>query len=1001
MTSNWYPPRNRTIGIGNPYTAENGDVINCLVTGGSIATQPYRRNIGIGEAEHVEGTYNDFTFNTPSLPSHHIIFQMPSAKAIYPTGMMLSSWTENTSLADRAFGALPTRFLLSASNDGQIWTPIFNQSDTLTIEYLVDNKFSSINDGQEDPIKDYPLYQDNNDTNPEIVEDVYFKQFEKTQTAYSWFKLSFDSNSPNFRIDKQYNSTAPPTYLPSGMRVSNFAVYGDDFAPPPPHTDVMSIMDFSMAIDPYGIGVVSNLIDGGVDVLIAIINPDQHLLSGRFGLFQFIGVPSLGLGYLRVAKVGTDVSGLVHNTPFRLNIEYAPFDNQKALTFIDGGIIYKNDVFDDGFHYFELQPSFGIAGLSPIGDISNDMGLVFYKLNGFYNIMNLAGVDYEGGTVAHSSTNYAKTFGMITDVNNSLVEDPFPRDEIYPTAQVGIVSNTSLTWNLPIPYEIFPFKYSEVVVQNNQLVIKLDKTSTADLYKIYLQAGRLYVDYSLNPTSMNILSAVVVVDDDTGRTVVYELSGYLYSQKTGVPFHRYNCSLTAQEVIDLATIPTDPVLPSGMPTELSYNKVVISGENQPININEFELFENNLNAMTNSYVKSIQDTNGTYYNSLVKDGTITQRKVVWGTDTITEADLPAIVADSTINPNTITLTETGINYNKVAGNTGKFNFYSHADGGNLNSVQIGTVKGWSSVFTDMGATAAPFFTIYTMPKGDGSDMGGWYNSRYILTESQSVEKIISGKLYTIADHQLSLSNISPSASFTDIILMVAISSSSNDIEEWDINIRSVDMVSEYVGGDLTIEFGHTHNLAITQNAVLHSTFNQVGMSATFYNDATQVFQTGLTATEGNSYNRVFNLIDENAYTGIITADVVTDEILPFYTGWTKSSYNVGDLTVIRADFALTSSVLWGHTFSPADKLKYSVGAHLGNLRKFQHIRMTGVLVETITEKAIEAGYSTAEIMYIRGGLGFGLTIRQAIEYGLDKVKPYHPKLVAMMAGQGF
>ena len=1004
--SNWYPQRNRTGNISNPYIADDGDAINCMITGG-MPTQPYKRKIGIGG-----GTYNDFAPNTPSLPSHHVIFQLPPAKPIFPSGMMLTSWTENTGLPDRAFGALPTRFLLSGSNDGQTWTPIFNQSETLTIEYLVDNKFSEINDGLADPIKDYTLYLDHNDLTGGPVEDAYYKAFPETAIAYSWFKLSFDSNSPEYRIDKQYNSTTPPPYIGTvNMRISNFSVYGSTVssAPPPitynPPTDEKAIIDFCMAIDPFDTGVVETSTDGGVEVLQAIINPDQHLLSGRFGLFQALSIPSLNQGYIRVAKVGTDIGTLIHDTPYRLKINFAPFDNQKDLTFEDAGLVYKNNVYDDEFHYFLMEANFGVVGFGPVPSVGTDIELFFNRvLNPAYNILNFAGVDYEGGAVAHPSTNFAQTFGMTQDFNNSLVPDPFPREEIYPTPLVGIVSNPSLVWNAPYIYPIYPFKYAQVIVQENQLVITLNKNATHDLYKLYLQGGRLYVEYGIAPPSMNTLTDVVVVDDDTGRVIVSPLTNYNpNSQKTGIQFNRYDCLLDPQEVLDLAIIPDDPALPSGMPDDLIYNKVVISGENQPININEFQLFENNLNAMTDTYVKAIYDTSGRYYNSLIKDGSVNQHKVVWGTDTLTPEQLAGVVADSSVNPNTITLTETGINYHKVAGLTGKFNFYSHADvsaGGILNNLQIGTIKGWSADFTATeGAINAPFIGIYTKAKGDGSDMGSWYNSRYVLTDSAVSERITSGKLYTLDDALGIATLISSSASFTDIVFLVSIGSGSTDETEWDINVRSVDMVSDFVGGDLTVEFGHNHNLAITQDAVLTSTFNQIGMSVSFLNDTTTVFQTGLTATVGNSYDMKFSLIDANAYTGVIDADVSTDEILPFYLGWTKPSADYVDMVEIRETFALTSSSLWGTIFSPEDKVKYSVGIHQDKLELFKHILMTGAIVDNLTALAVGAGYSTAEIMYMRAGRGFGLTIRQSVEYGLDKIKPLHPKVMLLLGGQ--
>ena len=319
-------------------------------------------------------------------------------------------------------------------------------------------------------------------------------------------------------------------------------------------------------------------------------------------------------------------------------------------------------------------------------------------------------------------------------------------------------------------------------------------------------------------------------------------------------------------------------------------------------------------------------------------------------------------------------------------------------------------KGWKADFTaTAGAINAPFIGIYTKYKGDGSDRGSWYNSRYVLTDSAVSERITSGKLYTLDDALGVATRISTTASFTDIVFLVSIGSGSTDQTEWDINIRSMDMVSDFVGGDLTIEFGHTHNLAITQNAVLHSTFNQVGMRLSFLRGMPPptpdelVFQTGLTTDGGlgetpNSYNMEFSLIDANAYTGEIVADVKTEEELPYYAGWTKPPDGYVDMVAIREEFALTSSTLWGQTFSPEDKVNYSVGIHKDKLQLFNYSRMEGAIVDNLTALGIEAGYSTAEIMYIRAGLGFGLTIRQAVEYGLDKVKPLHQKVIALLAG---
>ena len=97
--------------------------------------------------------------------------------------------------------------------------------------------------------------------------------------------------------------------------------------------------------------------------------------------------------------------------------------------------------------------------------------------------------------------------------------------------------------------------------------------------------------------------------------------------------------------------------------------------------------------------------------------------------------------------------------------------------------------------------------IHTKLKGDGSDKGTWYNSKYVLTKSASDENIESDVLYTIADNTLAeKSVISDTANFTDIINYVSIQSSSTDTQLWTINVREVNMVAEFVGSDLTIEY---------------------------------------------------------------------------------------------------------------------------------------------------------------------------------------------------
>jgi hypothetical protein len=62
--------------------------------------------------------------------------------------------------------------------------------------------------------------------------------------------------------------------------------------------------------------------------------------------------------------------------------------------------------------------------------------------------------------------------------------------------------------------------------------------------------------------------------------------------------------MSVTDIIDLANIPSDPPVIVGMPSALEYNKVVVSNAtNQPININEMKIYENQLDNLTESYVK--------------------------------------------------------------------------------------------------------------------------------------------------------------------------------------------------------------------------------------------------------------------------------------------------------------------------------------------------------------------------------------------------------------
>ena len=932
--------------------------------------------------------------------------QFTSVVPIHPSRVVLggsNTWTYSGQTAQSSqFEGFPSAWKILGSNDGINFEVILDRSTIQETQatYLA----------KPPPLHPYYVYENqtdaDNDTNPRLMDAGGF-DYELV--------VAEDTYYTTFRWEMS-NAYATPLGGTSVFYLTRFGIYGTQDEIPNFYDDIgeKQIVDFSCNLSlgnsKVGTGVDAQTGDKLLNVSIA---PDQHSSPNQFGIAQAVtikfdpnspaGMPpnavqTNSLGYVRISKNGTSLGTLIDGDTYQLRIDFYPTDNLKGLRYTPNALTYRSNIFDDGFEYFEIsKTNFGVVG-SPnqLLDTYLRMTTTFNELNGFYNICNTAGVDYD--VVPRPNPNFARTYGFYNSFNETALDPRYPMSPFYPTDETNAVINSNLIFGgSSIGGDIiFPIKYSSFLIQNNQLVVTTDKTSTKDLTGIFFYKGdKILVDSNLIPSPYQIIDQIVIVDGDTGRELVIPMSYVTDSFIIDRIFSLYNCSLLINDTNELATIPTDPVLPIGMPSDLEYDKVVVSGT-IPININELTIFENGLNNMRNSYIKSISDTTGRRYNSLIKDGIVRQYPVIWGTDTITEADLPAIVSDSSVDPNVITLTASGIEYQKLG--EGKFNFYSHADGANINNVQIGTIKGFSAKFTNSGASYAPFLAIYTKPKGDGSDMASWYNSKYVLTKSASDEQIESDTLYTIADNSLSVgSDISTTANFTDIINYVSIQSGSTDTELWTINIREVNMVAEFVGTDLTIEYGHKHNLAITQNVVLNTAFNQVGMNITFLNDDVFVFETGATETEGDSYNMKMSLVDENAYPDPIVADVLMDIVLPFYLGWTKSTLNLVIADIVE-NFLTSSSVVWGRTFTPLEKVTSSVGIHLDKLKVFDYALMESEFVGQVVELLIAEGFDATKIMYFKQGIGFGLTGIQAVEYAVDKSKPRSARVVRMIAG---
>jgi hypothetical protein len=957
--------------------------------------------------------YNDrnpayYQFNVPT-PIHPTRIVFTGNNIAYNTSGVARPLDENATR--QLFTGFPTIFKVDGWN-GTDWVELHNQLVPLGRGAGEGDSWARL------PTPTDPLYVYANktdgatDTNPRP--DTNGCQFLLAD-------LGQDKYYTQFRVDV---TGATSNSLTGFFQVGGIHIWGTtDAVAPPYYEDIGEKQIIDLATDlTLGDNAINIGSVGGVNYLTINIAPDQFGDAGQFttrkaqiittkGIINEFGTD--GQGYIRISKSNIDGAGsLIPDAVYSTQLQFRPLVNQKSVRFNEGSVIYREYVFDDDFYYFELVPSlFGFGG-TPLGDTYIRMTTLFNTLNGVYNILNSDDVDYESGAVQHPSVNFARTFGTTPTYgllfNETYLDRPpnGSRPEIYPTAEQNCLTSTSLVFGGTsfAGTQIKPIKYSTITTQKNQLVVITDKTSTKDLYHIFFDATTLYLYDAVAPSDFSGLSSIVVVDGDTGREIVYNMS-WVWEVPIGIgkKLYTYSVVMSVTDIIDLATIPSDPALPSGMPSALEYNKVVVSNAtNQPLNINEMKIYENQLDNLTESYVKAIYDSDGRRYNSLIKDGTITHYPSIWNSSTLTNEQFVAIVADSTQDEtNVITLEADGIKYERT-GTTGKMNLYSFGDTDNTKNIQIGTIKGWSAVFTG-GSGDAPFLAVYTKFKGDGSDMAGWYNSRYVLTDGASEENITSGKLYTLDDalinEESGSSRISTTAGFTDEILFVSIHTNSGDLSQFTLTISEMNMVGDYVGGDLTIEYGHTHNLAITQNVVLTSNYNQVGMKVSFYNDDALVFESTELTDAVATTNMKFNLVEANQYSGEIVADVVVDQELAFYPNWTTSNFDL-DLLQIREDFATTSSVSWGLTFTPLEKLTSSCRIHADKLRVFKYELMETEVAGALQSLALGADFLTAEIMYIKQGLGFGLTPRQAVEYGIDRIKPENTRIVKLLLGRG-
>jgi hypothetical protein len=117
----------------------------------------------------------------------------------------------------------------------------------------------------------------------------------------------------------------------------------------------------------------------------------------------------------------------------------------------------------------------------------------------------------------------------------------------------------------------------------------------------------------------------------------------------------------------------------------------------------------------------------------------------------------------------------------------KFNFYTFSsDSASLGDMAIGRFHTITSEFElDKPLDVHPFFAIYTKPKGDGTDRGSWYNSRYVILCE-------TGKEYKLTDSDPVSTLVSTSFSQYDEILTIAIGSDSSESTiDWKFSLISM------------------------------------------------------------------------------------------------------------------------------------------------------------------------------------------------------------------
>tara|TARA_R100000231_G_C5316475_1_gene162077 strand:+ start:809 stop:1417 length:609 start_codon:yes stop_codon:yes gene_type:complete len=163
----------------------------------------------------------------------------------------------------------------------------------------------------------------------------------------------------------------------------------------------------------------------------------------------------------------------------------------------------------------------------------------------------------------------------------------------------------------------------------------------------------------------------------------------------------------------------------------------------------------------------------------------------------------AILADSTLAAQSDPNLRDGWYFKKETAGTDKFNIYYWSEGNKTRTTsELTTLKAVVSIDNYQSGASLPYFSVYTKPKGDGTDAQPWYHARrnYTFTSSQDIELGQRIEIFAKENPQkkeglrhLQFNNISDNGSFSenDEILYIVFSIGSTAPANTQILIESL------------------------------------------------------------------------------------------------------------------------------------------------------------------------------------------------------------------